>query len=394
MFLHFGLRTFYEGWSDFDARPMEPEHFNPSQLNCDSWAKAARDAGARYMVLTAKHHDGFALWPSALTDFCVASSAWRNGRGDVVREFAEACRAHELAVGLYYSPFDAACPVYDDSRAYDDYFVAQIGELLDGRYGAIDILWFDGCGSENHCYDWARIVGEIRRMQPDILIFNSGDADFRWIGNEDGVAPLPLWNTVRETSESILSRENSALPAPKWLPAECDCRMRERNWFYSDHDENTVKSLAELMGLYELSVGRGANLLLNIGPDRRGLLPDADAMRLREYGAEIHRRFGSPISTLPDASRRENVWEVVFEAPPLLHCIVAGEELSRGESVRRFVVEVESVHQGMPIQVFEGQNIGHKRISTFAPVRARAARLRVLEADDSVALHTLNWFGT
>ncbi|MHB1356920.1 MAG: alpha-L-fucosidase, partial [Anaerolineae bacterium] len=190
LFLHFGLRTFYEGYRDWDERRMSPAAFNPSQLDCDQWVRIAAQAGVRYMVLVAKHHDGFANWPSRYTDFSVASSPWRAGGGDVVREFTQACAKYGMKTGLYYSPADINCPVYQDPGAYDDYFINQISELL-VPYGPIDILWFDGCGSNDHLYDWPRIMGEIRRMQPNILIFNMGDPDFRWVGNESGLAPQP-----------------------------------------------------------------------------------------------------------------------------------------------------------------------------------------------------------
>ena len=189
IFLHFGLRTFYEGYKDFDTRGMDPAKFNPTALDCDQWVTTAKQAGFNYMVMTAKHHDGFAVWPSKTTEFSVAASAWKDGQGDVVREFIEACRRHDVHPGLYYSPFDAACPVFGDEKAYDDFFITQISEILE-PYGPIDVLWFDGCGSEGHTYDWPRIVGEIRRMQPGVLIFNMGDPDIRWIGNEHGYAPL------------------------------------------------------------------------------------------------------------------------------------------------------------------------------------------------------------
>ncbi|NUP99467.1 MAG: alpha-L-fucosidase, partial [Armatimonadetes bacterium] len=276
MFLHFGLRTFYEGYRDMDERKMSPERFNPTELDCNNWCQVARDAGMKYLVLTAKHHCGFANWPSRTTEFSVASSPWKGGRGDVVAEFTTACREHGLAVGLYYSPYDAASPVYADPKAYDDYFINQISELL-VPYGPIDILWFDGCGSEGHEYDWPRIIGEIRRMQPNIMLFNMGDPDFRWVGNEDGIAPWPTWNVVSEVPFSIRREAGDAVGGQRWLPAECDVRVRERNWFYSDSDGHTLKSAAELLGLYYYSVGRGCNLLLNFGPDRRGLIPERDA---------------------------------------------------------------------------------------------------------------------
>ena len=152
LFLHFGIRTFYEGHRDWDGQAMSPEQFSPSAFDCKQWVETAKKAGARYMVLTAKHHDGFANWPSKYTDSSVASSPWREGKGDVIREFSEACHRYDMKMGLYYSPADASAPHYSDEKAYDDYFINQVGELLTG-YGEVDILWFDGCGSEKHTYD-------------------------------------------------------------------------------------------------------------------------------------------------------------------------------------------------------------------------------------------------
>ena len=390
VFLHFGIRTFYEGHRDWDSQPMSPEAFNPAALDCNQWARTARDAGARYMVLTAKHHDGFANWPSKYTGFGVASSPWKGGQGDVVREFTQACQCHGLKAGLYYSPADASCPVYDDLRAYDDYFVDQISEILQG-YGQIDILWFDGCGSEGHEYDWARIVKEIRRMQPHILIFNMGDPDYRWVGNESGVAPLPCWNVVDAVDFSIQTDRAQELGGKVWLPAECDCRMRERNWFYSDQDEHTVKSVEELVGLYYLSVGRGCNLLLNIGPDRRGLLPERDRQRLLEFGAEIRRRFGHPLATLQDCQQVEGGWQYEPETPMLVDHVVIQEAIAAGERVRRFTIRVDPHPYGKPITLYKGHNVGHKAICRFPVVRAKRIRFEVTESDGPVQLRQLEF---
>ena len=298
VFLHFGIRTFYEGHRDWDGQAMPASAFDPTGFDCDQWADTARQAGAKYIVLTAKHHDGFANWPSKYTDFSVAASSWKNGEGDVIREFTDACRRHDIKIGLYYSPADASREGFTDQEAYDEYFMGQVSELLTD-YGEIDILWFDGYGSQGMKYDWPRITAAIRRLQPNILLFNMGEPDFRWVGNEAGIAPSPCWNTVDRVPFAVDTDEDEKLDSaqPTWLPAECDCRMRLRNWFYSDQDEDTVKSVEELMGLYYYSVGRGCNLLLNIGPDRRGLLPDKDTARLLEFGGEIRNRVGNPFAT-------------------------------------------------------------------------------------------------
>jgi alpha-L-fucosidase len=381
VFFHFGIRTFFEGHRDWDGKPMPPERFEPAQLNCDQWIVTAKRAGMRYAVLVCKHHDGFANWPSKHSTFSVAQASWRGGRGDVVREFTDACRRHGLAVGLYYSPAEWGNPKFQDESAYDEHFLRQVSELLTD-YGDIDILWFDGCGSEGHTYDWGRIVREIRRLQPNLLIFNMGDPDFRWVGNEAGVAGLPHWNTttLAGLSGSIVASEKPA-DEPRWLPAECDCMMRWRNWFFEEADVATVKPVDELLGLYYLSVGRGANLLLNIGPDRRGLLPDADAQALLAFGAEVRRRFGHPVATLADGTVTATGWEYESAEPFYLDHVVLQEDLTRGEAVRRFAVHVRPSHAGQRVALHEGRNIGHKAICRVPLVAARKVAVEITEAD-------------
>ena len=386
IFIHFGVRTFNEGHRDWDGKAMDASTFAPSELSCDQWARAAAEAGARYMVLTAKHHDGFANWPSRFTDFSVASSPWLDGKGDVVREFVDACRRHGLKVGLYYSPADASTTGYATTKEYDDYFIGQIDEIL-RPYGEIDILWYDGCGSEGHEYDWPRITKEIRKIQPRVMIFNMGDPNFRWVGNEAGIAPVPLWNTVDSVDFSINTDDKELLASgPIWLSAECDGRMRDVNWFFSDQDEHTVKPLSELLGLYYRSVGRGANMLLNIGPDRRGRLPDLDTQRLLEFGAEVRRRFSSPIATLSDARIEGDTVTWTFSDPPRFDHVVLEEDLTAGEHIRRFALEFVGFPHSQPILAWEGHNIGHKAICSFPQIRARSLTLRVVESDGPWAL--------
>lgn len=388
LFLHFGLRTFYEGYVDFDKRPMSPSGFNPLQLDCEQWIRTAKEAGMNYAVLTVKHHDGFSNWPTAYSTFSVTQSPWKDGKGDVVLEFVEACRKYGVKPGIYYSPFDGSADFYtQDAKAYDDYFVNQITELLT-NYGQIDILWFDGCGSEGHTYDWPRIIGEIRRMQPEILIFNMGDPDFRWVGNEDGIAPVPCWNVVDSTKFSILTDSPEKLASRLWLPAECDVQMRS-NWFYSDNDAHTLKSVEELMGLYDQSVGRGANLLLNIGPDRAGRLPDIDAERLLEFGAEIRRRLNDPIATIAQCQEKDGKWVFTAQEPTMIDQIVIGENLTEGESVRRFTISIVTAKSRKSCVVYEGQNIGHKAIIRIPPVRVRGVVLEITESEGEPLIREL-----
>ena len=390
LFLHFGVRTFHEGHRDWDGKKMAPEKFNPTQLDCNQWVETAKKAGVKYMVLTAKHHDGFATWPTKFSNFSVAAAAWKNGKGDVVKEFTDACRRHGMKAGLYYSPADWTCPAYKNPKEYDDFFLKQIAELLTG-YGEIGMLWFDGCGSENHTYDWARIMPEIRRMQPNIMIFNMGDPDYRWIGNEAGIAPVPSWNTVEAPPWGAPIIQPIDKDHPRWLPAECDCMMRLANWFYSNQDEHTVKALDELMGIYYYSVGRGCNLLLNIGPDRRGLLPDNDAARLAEFGAEIRRRLGHPIATLENVVA-DGYMEYTSQSPMLIDHIVIQEDLANGEHARRFAIRVVPAPGGQePITIHEGCNIGHKAICCFPLIKVLKVRLEFIESDGPVKIRSLQF---
>lgn len=377
LFIHFGLRTFYEGYVDFDERPMSPEKFNPTHLDCNQWMKTAKEAGMKYAVMTAKHHDGFSNWPSAYTDFSVRNSAWKNGKGDVVEEFIQACRANGIKPGLYYSPYDGSAEFYDqkDGKAYDDYFVNQITELLT-NYGEIDVLWFDGAGSEGHEYDWQRIVQVIRTLQPNILIFNMADPNFRWIGNEDGLAPLPNWNTVDALEVSIYEEKKEELEESIWLPAECDVRMRD-HWFYSDHDEHTVKALEELIGMYYLSVGRGTNFLLNIGPNREGLLPEKDRIRLLELGDEIRRRSSNPLATIKDYEQSGQKWIYKTEDPYLIDHIIIQENLSQGEKVKAFTISIITASSGQVLPIYKGENIGHKAIVKLPAVRMKGIIVEV-----------------
>lgn len=342
IFFHFGIRTFYEGHRDWDGKPMPVDGFRPTELDCDNWIGSARETGMRYAVLVCKHHDGFANWPSACSNHSVAHTPWKDGKGDVVREFVDACHRHDMKVGFYYSPAEWGNEKSGDEKAYDEHFLSQITELMQ-NYGEIDILWFDGCGSEGHTYDWPRIIAEIRRMQPNLLIFHMGDPDFRWAGNEAGISGLPTWNTVTRMRLSVKSTdEDTGSPEPMWLPPECDCMMRWNNWFFEEADTHTVKPLEELMGLYYLSVGRGANLLINIGPDRRGLLPDADREALGAFGEEIRRRFEKPVAQTEDGRMTGTGWEYASPEPLYLDHVVIQEDLTQGEAVRRFAVHIET----------------------------------------------------
>lgn len=391
LFIHFGLRTFYEGYVDFDKRPMSPTEFNPTNLDCGQWVNTAKQAGMEYAVLTAKHHDGFSNWPSKYTDFSVAQSPWKDGKGDVVQEFVKACHNHNIKPGIYYSPYDGAVDFYSnkDAKEYDDYFINQITELLT-NYGDIEVLWFDGAGSEGHEYDWKRIIATVRSLQPNILIFNIADPDFRWVGNEDGIAPIPCWNLVDGIEFSVYDNEQEKLEEHLWLPAECDVQMRE-NWFYSENDEHTVKSLEELMGIYYHSVGRGANLLLNIGPNREGLFPKIDEKRLLEFGHEVRKRFYEPLATIKDCEFQGGKWIYQAKEPHLLDHIVVQEDLKNGESVKRFKITIITAKTQRPFTIYEGINIGNKAIIRIPPVKVKGVILEITKSNGEPIIKELSF---
>jgi len=381
-FFHFGIRTFYEGHRDWDGKIMPLEGFNPTSLDCENWIKTVHDAGLKYAILVCKHHDGFASWPSKYSDYHVGLTPWKDGKGDVVAEFVAACQKYNIKVGLYYSPAEAEFKTRSP-KEYDDYFIAQIGELL-GNYGKVDYLWFDGNGSEGHEFDKPRIIKAIRDMQPDILIFNMWDPDVRWVGNEGGAAGVTNRSEVEAIDFSTFTKEEEKLTTMKFLPSECDFMMRRRNWFYSEYDVHTVKSLEELVGLYYHSVGCGSNFLVNIGPDRRGLLPEVDAKRLLEFGNEITKRFASPT---PSALKEvEDGISIVLDNECLVNHLVIQEDLTNGESIEEFMVYVKNGIIYRPVCVYVGKTVGHKRIITFPQILATELIVKVTKSRGEFSL--------
>ena len=394
MFFHFGIRSFFPGHKDWDGLEMPAKAFDPKELDCEQWAQVAVDAGAKYAILTTKHHDGFALWPSKYSFYSVAHTPWKNGGGDVVAEFVAACRKHGLKVGLYYSPaqWGSTAIRFDNDKEYDDYFINQIGELL-SNYGKIDYLWFDGCGSEGHVYDHKRIVREIFRLQPDILTFCDPEwfPCVRWVGNEDGYASLDNPLVVSKWDFSQLSEESVALSEAAVLPAECDCKLRA-TWFY-DLNEDTVKSVEELFGMYESSVGRGSNFLINVGPDNRGLIPEADALRLRELAERIRQNYSTPIDFTPVFRENNGAYSVQTEGfdalgwshrekARLVNTVVLAEDMTNGQTIRSFQIYAHlPCYNAKRILVFNGNTVGHKLICRFPTVNTPKITVEITSAD-------------
>lgn len=303
VFFHFGINTFAgKEWSD---GTVSPHLFDPTDLDADQWVRTARDLGATYVILTAKHHDGFCLWPTATTSYSVASSPWRDGKGDVVGELAAACRRHGMKLGLYLSPWDRNAPQYADPEVYDEFYLAQLRELCT-NYGELCELWFDGAGSAGREYAWDRIGELIRELQPRAMVFNMGPATIRWVGNEDGLASDPVEYVTRSTDLNQYEPDVVDLGAARYLPPECDVSLR-RGWFWQQGEE--PKDLVHLLGIHDRSIGLGANLLLNIPPNRAGRIGEDDAARCREYREVLDARFGVPLEAtlIPEADARVRV---------------------------------------------------------------------------------------
>jgi alpha-L-fucosidase len=278
MFLHFGVNTFTD--REWGQGTESPAIFNPVKLDAQQWARAAKNGGFQTLILTAKHHDGFCLWPSRYTNHSVKSSPWRNGQGDVVAELSKACKKFGLKMGLYLSPWDRHEPSYGQGMAYNQHYLGQLYELLT-HYGFIHEIWFDGaCGEgpngKKQVYDFPVFWALVRQWQPEAVMFSDAGPDIRWIGNENGHAGETCWSMMDKSRVVIGGGDVAYLNSgdatgTDWIPGECDVSIR-KGWFW--HPDQKPKSVDELLDIYFKSVGRNGVLLLNIPPNRDGLLDD------------------------------------------------------------------------------------------------------------------------
>ena len=375
IFCHFGVNTFNGlEWSDGS---LPASSFAPTALDCGQWVRTAQEAGASHIILTAKHHDGFCLWPTATTDYSVVSSPWKDGKGDVVGDLAEACREAGIGLGIYLSPWDRHEASWEhDHAAYDAMYLRQLTELCT-NYGPLVELWFDGAGSETHPYDWDSIMDVVEKLQPEAMIFNMGRPTIRWIGNEDGLATDPLWYTVDGTAKSIYTDDREGLPGGGWyLPPVCNFPIR-RHWFWQTDDLFTLKSLHHLQAIWYRSIGLGANMLLNLGPDRRGLFDDADCERLLAFTASMRERFAHPVAgTIAQDGTRITV---TFPETTTFDHLILREAIEDGQRIGSH--RIVDLRTGEPI--VEGVfTVGCQRVHVFPAVTTDAI---AIEIDDPAA---------
>lgn len=397
-FLHFGMNTFTG--NEWGHGTDSPALFNPSELDCEQWVKALKDGGFKMALITAKHHDGFCLWQTETTEYSVKNSPWKDGKGDVVRELRDACEKYGMKFGVYLSPWDRNAPSYGDSPAYNKFFIAQLTELLT-NYGEVHEVWFDGACAEGpngkkQEYDWTAILAKIRELQPKAVTAIMGD-DVRWVGNEGGLGRETEWSAtvippgsythkkaakealgLEEMSKDLGSRELVAKAQEVyWYPSEVDVSIRP-GWFYHAEQDGQVRSLANLVNIYYRSVGCNSVLLLNIPPDRRGLIHEIDVQRIKELSEYINKTFATNYVEKGKQDWAAQVGESKeYDVKPgaMVNTFLIQEDITKGQRVEDFLVEVYS--NGAWQYATEGTTIGYKRLLRFSDCQPEKVRVTI-----------------
>lgn len=400
-FIHFGINTFTgREWGDGKENPAL---FNPTALDCEQWVKALKAGGFKMVIITAKHHDGFCLWPTKTTRHSVVSSPWKGGKGDVVGELRKACDKYDMKFGVYLSPWDRNAECYGDSPAYNRMFVVQLKELL-SNYGKVDEVWFDGANGEGpngkvQVYDWELFNAVIDSLQPGAVKAITGN-DIRWVGNERGLgretewSVTPYWSSsykeaaeenkrlgLKSTAKDLGSRDKvKAANRLFWYPSEVDVSIRP-GWFYHQYQDTKVRSLANLVNIYFQSVGYNSVLLLNVPPDRRGLINEADVARLREFGDYISGVFADNKLVNKKVARTLRMGEAVeYAVRPgeRVNVCLLGEDIRKGQRVEEFMVE--GLVDGSWQVLGKGTTIGYKRLLRFATCQPEKIRLTLKQS--------------
>jgi alpha-L-fucosidase len=385
MFCHFGPNTFTgREWGDgTEAEDL----FNPTDLDCRQWAATAKAAGFKGIIITAKHHDGFCLWPSPVSTHTVAQSAWRDGKGDVLQELSDACREYGLKFGVYISPWDRNDPHYGTPE-YNDIFVQTLESVLGGAYGPVYEQWFDGaCGEgpngKKQVYDWPLFNGTVFKHQPQAVIFSDVGPGCRWVGNEGGSAGRTNWGTLNaggftpgQNSPSLQSLNEGDRGGSAWIPAETDVSIRP-GWFWKAAETPRVKSVQQLLKIYYESVGRNSLLLLNVPPDERGHIDPVDSTRLMEFRTALDAIFADNLADGARIRRKGDTWTVTLDGEKAFNRLVLQEDLTLGQRIAAFTVEALTADGWTPVA--EETTVGFKRIVLLPDVTASAVRIRVDE---------------
>ena len=429
-FIHFGLNTFNDrewGYGDTD-----PKTFNPTNLDCEQWAQTLVKAGMKGVILTAKHHDGFCLWPFEGTDYSVKNSPWKNGQGNVVKELSEACKKYGLKFAVYLSPWDRHQANYGTPE-YLPYFYAQLHDLLT-NYGPVFEVWFDGANGgdgwyggakdirtidRKNYYNYPRIYEMLDSIQPQAIIFSDGGPGCRWVGNEKGFAGATNWSFLRKGEvhpgyDKSYELQYGHPDGNQWVPAECDVSIRP-GWFYHPEEDDRVKSPDQLVDLYYRSVGHNATLLLNFPVDRRGLIHPVDSANAVRFHEMIQRqlktnlvagmtpkvsneRGGDFVASALTDDNFDTYWatedgvttadiEFSFDTPTRMNRMMLQEYIPLGQRVKAFVVEYLDKDTWLPAKLNEETTtIGYKRLLRFETVETKGMRIRITDARGPLCL--------
>lgn len=429
-FIHFGLNTFNDrewGYGDTD-----PKTFNPTNLDCEQWAQTLVKAGMKGVILTAKHHDGFCLWPFEGTDYSVKNSPWKNGQGNVVKELSEACKKYGLKFAVYLSPWDRHQANYGTPE-YLPYFYAQLHDLLT-NYGPVFEVWFDGANGgdgwyggakdirtidRKNYYNYPRIYEMLDSIQPQAIIFSDGGPGCRWVGNEKGFAGATNWSFLRKGEvhpgyDKSYELQYGHPDGNQWVPAECDVSIRP-GWFYHPEEDDRVKSPDQLVDLYYRSVGHNATLLLNFPVDRRGLIHPVDSANAVRFHEMIQQQLKTNLvaGMIPKVSNErggdfvasaltddnfDTYWatedgvttadiEFSFDTPTRMNRMMLQEYIPLGQRVKAFVVEYLDKDTWLPVKLNEETTtIGYKRLLRFEMVETKGIRIRITDARGPLCL--------
>ena len=418
-FIHFNMNTFTnKEWGYGDELPST---FNPSELDTDQWARIIKDSGMRGIIITAKHHDGFSLWPSIYTEHSVKNSPWKNGKGDLIRDLAKSCKKYNLKLGIYLSPWDRNHKDYG-SRNYITFFRNQLTELLT-NYGDIFEVWFDGAnggsgyyGGANEIrkvnkktyYDWINTHKIIRKLQPNAVIFSDAGPDVRWVGNEKGYASKTTWSNIyRDSLYGGMPDYNKFSSGQEFgthfIPTETDVSIRP-GWYYHPEENDKVKTLDKLIDIYFNSIGLNSSLLLNIPVDKRGLIHENDTQRMLELGDFIKNTFNKnlmegsiiefnnrshPINKIidknintfyPFESNYTNIINITIEKEKLVDVFEISENINLGQRIKEFRFEIKVNDKWVTIE--KGTTIGKKRLIKFKPLIVKDLRFTIVDSKD------------
>ena len=428
-FLHFGINTFTgREWGDGKE---DPAIFNPTELDCEQWVRALKEGGFKMAIITAKHHDGFCLWPTRTTKHSVASSPWKNGKGDVVQELRKACDKYGLKFGVYLSPWDRNAECYGQGEAYNKFFIEQLTELLT-NYGEVHEVWFDGANGEGpngkkQEYDWDAILKTIRRLQPKAVTAIMGD-DVRWVGNEGGLGRTTEWSAtalmpnsypgsdevykrlgINAMSKDLGSRELVSKASDLfWYPSEVDVSIRP-GWFYHPEEDDKVKTVDQLTDLYYRSVGHNATLLLNFPVDRNGLIHPTDSLNAVSFHLRVQKELADNLLSSAKVSafderggqfkvravtdgKYDTYWATndgvttadltfTFSQPTKMNRVMIQEYIPLGQRVKSFVVEYKKGDQWLSVKCNEETTtVGYKRLLRFEMIETEELRIRFTDA--------------